>query len=177
MLSKTLDQYWVRGKREVKNSFWFSWKSRHNQINNLIILMIPFFKNIVRNSLTFQTGHTIEWCWPFWSSTFTFVLCHIHGKVWNISTHFSTQTNKIDDNTNERYASVSGKAGSLIYVSCDVMNRDTGGPAENTENGRCVHAVWDNLKSRLLITDLSNNRSFGREGSLNRVSFDFIRRT
>ena len=62
-------------------------------------------------------------------------------------------------------------------VSCDVTHRDTGRPAENTENGRCVRAVWDNLKSRLLITDLSNNRSFGREGSLNRVSFDFIRQT
>ena len=61
-----------------------------------------------------------------------------------------------------------GKAGSLIFVSCDVTHRDTGRPAENTENGRCVRAVWDNL---------SNNRSFGREGTLNRVSFDFIRRT
>ena len=70
-----------------------------------------------------------------------------------------------------------GKAGPLIFVSCDVTHRDTGRPAENTENGRCVRAVWDNLKSRLLITDLSNNRSFGREGSLNRVSFSFIRRT
>ena len=70
-----------------------------------------------------------------------------------------------------------GKAGSLIFVSCDVMHRDTGRRAENTENGRCVRAVWDNLKSRLLFTDLSNNRSFGRKGSLNRVSFDYIRRT
>ena len=70
-----------------------------------------------------------------------------------------------------------GKAGSLIFVSCDISHRDTGRPAENTENGQCVRAVWDNLKSRLLITDLSNNRSFGREGSLNGVSFDFIRRT
>ena len=70
-----------------------------------------------------------------------------------------------------------GKAGSLIVVSCDVTHRDTVRPAENTENGRCVREVWDNLKSRLLITDLSNNSSFGREGSLNRVSFDFIRRT
>ena len=67
-----------------------------------------------------------------------------------------------------------GKAGSLIFVSFDVTHRDKGRPAENTENGRCVRAVWE---SRLLITDLSNNRSFGREGSLNRVSFDFIRRT
>ena len=70
-----------------------------------------------------------------------------------------------------------GKAGSLIFVSCDVTHRDTGRAAENTENGRCVRAVWDNLKSLLLITDLSNNRSFGREESLNRLSFDFIRRT
>ena len=69
-----------------------------------------------------------------------------------------------------------GKAGSLIFVSCDVTHRDTD-RRKNTENGRCVRAVWDNLKSRLLITNLSNNRSFGREGSLNRVSFDFIRRT
>ena len=37
--------------------------------------------------------------------------------------------------------------------------------------------VWDNLKSRLLIADLSNNRSSDRETSLNRVAFDFIRRT
>ena len=57
-----------------------------------------------------------------------------------------------------------GKAGSLIFVSSDDTHRHTGRPAENTENGRCVRAVWDNLKSRLLITDLSNNRSFGREG-------------
>ena len=70
-----------------------------------------------------------------------------------------------------------GKAGSLILVSCDVTHRDTGRPAENTENVRCVHAVWDNLKSHLFITDLSNNHSFGREGTLNMVSFDFIRRT
>ena len=56
-----------------------------------------------------------------------------------------------------------GKAGSLIFVSCDVTHRDTGRPAENTENGQCMRAVWDNLKSCLLITDLSNNRSFGRE--------------
>ena len=70
-----------------------------------------------------------------------------------------------------------GKASSLIFVSCDVTYRDTGRLAENTENGRCLRAVWDNLKSRLLITDLSNDRSFGREASLNRVSFDFIRRT
>ena len=55
-----------------------------------------------------------------------------------------------------------GNAGSLIFVSCDVTHRDTGRPAENTENGRCVRAV-------------SNNRSFGREASLNRVSFDLIR--
>ena len=70
-----------------------------------------------------------------------------------------------------------GKACSLIFASCYVTHRDTGRPAESTENGRCVRAVWDNLKSCLLITDLSNNPSFGREGSLNRVSFDFIRRT
>ena len=70
-----------------------------------------------------------------------------------------------------------GKAGSLVFVSCDVTHRDTGRPAENTENGRCVRSVWDNLKNRLLITDLSNNRSFVREAPLNRVSFDFIRRT
>ena len=70
-----------------------------------------------------------------------------------------------------------GKAGSLILVSCDVTHRDTGRPAENTGNGRCVCAVWDNLKSRLLITALSNNRSFDREASLNRVSFDFMKRT
>ena len=57
------------------------------------------------------------------------------------------------------------------------QHRDKGRPVENTENGRCVSAVWDNLKSRLLITDLPNNRSFGREGSFNRISFDFIRRT
>ena len=73
--------------------------------------------------------------------------------------------------------SYTGKAGSLIFVSCDVTHRDTGRPAENTENGRCVRAVWDNLKSHLLVTDLSNKRYFGREGSLNRVSFDFIRWT
>ena len=65
------------------------------------------------------------------------------------------------------------KAVSLIFVHAS----DTGRSAENTEHGRCVRAVWNNLKSRLLITDLSNNRSFGREGYLNRVSFDFIRRT
>ena len=70
-----------------------------------------------------------------------------------------------------------GKAGSLIFLSCDVTHRDTGRPAENTENGRCVRAVRDNLKSRYLITDLSNNRSFGREALLNRVSFDFTKRT
>ena len=38
-----------------------------------------------------------------------------------------------------------GMAGSLIFVSCDVTHRDIGKPAENTENGRCVRAVWDNL--------------------------------
>ena len=70
-----------------------------------------------------------------------------------------------------------GKAGSLIFVSFDVTHRDTGRPAENTENGRCVRAVLDNLKRRLLITDLSNNRSFGREGSLNRVSFDYVEKS
>ena len=70
-----------------------------------------------------------------------------------------------------------GKAGSLIFVSCDITHQDAGRPAENTENGRCVCAVWDNLKNLLLITDLPNNRSFGREGSLNRVSSDSIRRT
>ena len=70
-----------------------------------------------------------------------------------------------------------GKAGSLIFLSCDVTHRDTGRPAENTENGRCVRAVRDNLKSRYLITDLSNNRSFGREALLNMVSFDFTKRT
>ena len=64
-----------------------------------------------------------------------------------------------------------GNAGSLIIVSCDVTHRDTGRPAENTENGRCVRAVWDNLKGRLFITDLSNNRSFGIEASLNRQGF------
>ena len=87
------------------------------------------------------------------------------------------QTNEIDDNTNERYGSVFWKGGSLIFVSCDFTHRDTGRPAENTENGRCVLVVLDNLESRLLITDLSNNRSCGREASLNGVSFDFIRRT
>ena len=70
-----------------------------------------------------------------------------------------------------------GKAGSLIFVSCDVTHRETGRLTENTEIGRCVRAAWDQLKSCLLITDLSSNRSFGREGSLNRVSFDFIRPT
>ena len=70
-----------------------------------------------------------------------------------------------------------GKVGSLIIVFCDVTHRDIGRPAENTENGRCVRAGWDNLKSRLLITDLSNNLSFGREALSNRVSFDFISRT
>ena len=70
-----------------------------------------------------------------------------------------------------------GKAGYLIIVFCDVTHRDTGRPAKNTENGRCVRAVWDKLKSRLLVTDLSNNLSFGREALLNRVSFDFISRT
>ena len=72
-----------------------------------------------------------------------------------------------------------GKAGSLIIVSCDVTHRDTGTcrQAENTEDGRCVRAVWETLKSSLLITDLSNNRSVGRKALLNRVSFDFIRRT
>ena len=70
-----------------------------------------------------------------------------------------------------------GKAVSLIFVSCDVTHRDTGKPAENTENVRCVRAVWDTLKSHLLITDLSNNYSLGREGSLNMVSFEFIKRT
>ena len=69
------------------------------------------------------------------------------------------------------------KAGFLIFVSCNVTHRDTGRPAENTENGRCVRAVWDNLKSCLLITDLSNKHSFGREASLDRVSFGFIGRT
>ena len=69
-----------------------------------------------------------------------------------------------------------GNAGSLIVVSCDVMHRDKG-KYENTENGQCVRAVWYSLKSRLSITDLSNNHSFGREGSLNRVYFYFIRRT
>ena len=63
-----------------------------------------------------------------------------------------------------------GKAGSLIFVSCDVTHRDTGRPAENTENGRCVRAVWDNIKSCLLLTDLSNKCSFCSEASLNRVS-------
>ena len=70
-----------------------------------------------------------------------------------------------------------GKTSSLTFVSCDVTHGDTSRTAENTENGRCVRAVWDNLKSHLLITDLSNNRSFCREASLNMVSFDFIRRT
>ena len=70
-----------------------------------------------------------------------------------------------------------GKAGSLTFVSCDITHRDTGRLAENTENGRCVRAVRDNLKSRLLTTDLSNYRPFGREGSLNRVSFYFISMT
>ena len=49
-----------------------------------------------------------------------------------------------------------GKAAALIFVSCDT-HRDAGRPAESTESGRCVRAVWDNLKSCLLITDLSNN--------------------
>ena len=40
-----------------------------------------------------------------------------------------------------------GRAGSLIFVSCDVTHQDTGRPAENTENGLCVRAVWDNLKA------------------------------
>ena len=40
-----------------------------------------------------------------------------------------------------------GKAGSLIFVSYDVTHRDTGRPVENTENGRCVRAVWNNLKA------------------------------
>ena len=62
-----------------------------------------------------------------------------------------------------------GKAGSLIFVSCDVTHRDTGKPAENNRKCQCVRAVWDNL--RLLLTDFSINRSFGREASLNRVSF------
>ena len=40
-----------------------------------------------------------------------FVLRHIHGKIWYISTPFFDtetlfQTNKIDDNTSERYGSV-----------------------------------------------------------------------
>ena len=45
-----------------------------------------------------------------------------------------------------------GKAGSLLFVSCDVTHRDTDRPAENTENGRCVCTVWDNLKRRLYLT-------------------------
>ena len=36
-------------------------------------------------------------------------------------------------------------------------------------------AVWDNRKSRLLVTDLLNNLSFGREGSLNSVFFLFYK--
>ena len=71
------------------------------------------------------------------------------------------------------------KAGSLIFVSCDVTYQEatphTGRTAENTGNGWCVLSVWDNLKSRLLLTDLSNNCSFVREESLNMVSFDFMR--
>ena len=65
----------------------------------------------------------------------------------------------------------------LIIVSCDVTHQDTGKPVDNTENGWCVCAVWDNLKYHLLITDLSNNLSFGRDALLNGVSFDFISRT
>ena len=34
--------------------------------------------------------------------------------------------------------SYTGKAGSLIFVSCDVTHRDKGRPAETTENGRYV---------------------------------------
>ena len=112
IVSKTLDKYWVRCKREVKTLFVFPENRDIIKLTiNLIILMIPFFKKIVRNSLTFPIDHTVEWCWPFWSSTFTFVLCHIHGRIWNISTPFFDtetlfQTNKIVDNTNERYGSV-----------------------------------------------------------------------
>ena len=139
-------------------------------IIHLIILMIPFFK---KNRTKFS--YFPNW-WPFWSSTFTFVLCHIHGKIWNISTPFLTQKHffrqiKLMTTPMKGMVLYTGKAGSLIFVSCDVTHRDTGRPAEN---GRCVRAVWDNLKSRLLITDLSNNHPFGREGSLNKVSFDFI---
>ena len=68
-----------------------------------------------------------------------------------------------------------GNARSLIFVSCDVTHQDTGRRVENTENGRCFRAVWDNLESHLLNTDLPNNHSFDREGSFNRISFDFIR--
>ena len=73
-----------------------------------------------------------------------------------------------------------GKAGSLIFVSCDVTQRE----ATPKEIGRrkipkkADVCVWygTTYKSRLLLTDLSNNRSFDREASLNRVLFDFIRR-
>ena len=40
-----------------------------------------------------------------------------------------------------------GKAGSLTFVSYDVTHRDTGRLAEDTENGRYVRAVRDNLKA------------------------------
>ena len=41
---------------------------------NLIIVMIPFFKKILCNSLVFQIDHTVEWRLPFWSPTFTVFL-------------------------------------------------------------------------------------------------------
>ena len=114
------------------------------------------------------------------SSSFTVATFTVRYEIFLL--HFLTQKHffrqiKLMTTPMKSTIPYTGKAGSLIFVPCDVTHRNKGRPTENTENGRCVRAVWDNLKSRLLITDLSNNRSFGREGSLNRISFDFIRRT
>ena len=93
--------------------------------------MIPFFKKksyellLLSKLITLvnDAGHSDYQRSLLFYATFTvrYEIFLLHF----LDTETLYQTNKIDDNS---------KVGSLIFVSCDDMHRDTGRPTENTEN-------------------------------------------
>ena len=133
---------------------------------NLIIAMITFFKKsyaillfskqIIMLNDACHSDRQLSPFFPFYAilftpSTFTVRYAIFLLHLFFTQKHFFRQ-NKIDDNTNERYGSVYWKGRffniCILWRHTAKSHAHTDRPAENTENGRCVRVVWDNLKKK-----------------------------
>ena len=135
--------------------------------NNVIIVMIPFFKNCMQFSCFPNRSHywttlailiTNIHCFPFYVILFTPDTFMVRYEIFLL--HFLTQkhffqTNKIDGNTNERYDSVYWKDRffNICILWCHTA-RSHAHTGRLAENGRCVHVVWDNLKKSFITYPL-----------------------